>query len=129
LDLIVDTHILLWFLSDDPELSPKHRALLEDEDNTLLLSAAALFEISTKVRIGKLILPPRYQLSLMQIFQDFDFQPLAIKPEHSDLAGRLPGEHKDPWDRMLAAQSILENVAVLTVDRRIADLGGTTVLP
>jgi PIN domain nuclease of toxin-antitoxin system len=127
LNLLADTHVLLWFMADSPDLTASHRSLIENEDNEIFVSAASIFEITTKTRIGKLVLPPRYQISLMHLYNDFDFRPLEIKSSHTDLAGRMPSPHKDLWDRMLAAQSIIEDMDLLSIDKRLEELGARVV--
>ena len=122
MNLLIDTHVTIWFLIDSSELQRKQYDVLEDGDNQIFVSAASLFEISNKIRIKKLILPDRYMMSPVQLLADFDFTPLNITPGHAALAGQLEAEHKDPFDRFLAAQSIVENLPIMTIDQRIADL-------
>jgi PIN domain nuclease of toxin-antitoxin system len=121
--LLLDTHTLIWWLSDNPAL-PDHIALLiDDPANVVLISAASAWEVCTKVRIGKL--PEGRALS--DDFSGFllrnNFQPLAISVEHGRLAGRLAGAHKDPFDRMLAAQSLIEGVPLVTNDVAFSGFG------
>lgn len=112
--LLLDTHALLWWLSDDPSLSRRARTGIADTSNTLLVSAASAWEIATKVRLGRLP-------SAAQLTADFagfvlreDFTPLDITVEHALRAGLLPGPLKDPFDRMLIAQAQAENVPLVT---------------
>jgi PIN domain nuclease of toxin-antitoxin system len=127
LNLLVDTRVLIWFLGDSDQLSAGHYEKLEDPATRVFVSAISIFEMTTKARIGKLELPKMFQAKLTDIYPVFGFASLDVKPQHADLAGRLPGEHKDPFDRLLAAQSIIEDMAVMTIDRRIADMGARVV--
>ena len=127
LNLLVDTHVIIWFLVDSEALRQKHYDMIEDGANRIHVSAASFYEISNKVRIGKLILPDRYMASPTLLIADFDFSPLGIAPRHAEIAGKMPGEHKDPFDRFLAAQSIVEDYPIMTIDQRIADLGARTI--
>ena len=113
---LVDTHALLWWLSDDPALPASARKLIARASNTVLVSAASAWEIATKVRLGKL--PDAGDL-----VGDFSghlarerFESLTISMEHAVRAGLLPGPHKDPFDRMLIAQAQAENVPIVSVD-------------
>lgn len=114
--LLLDTHALLWWLSDDPALPASARKLIARAGNTVLVSAASAWEIATKFRLGKLP-------DASDLVADFDgylarerFESLLISPDHAVRAGLLPGPHKDPFDRMLIAQSQAENVPVLSND-------------
>jgi PIN domain nuclease of toxin-antitoxin system len=121
--LLLDTHALIWWFSDNPALIDPVAALVDDPANEVLVSAASAWEICTKVRIGKL--PECHGLSAD--FSGFlvrnNFTPLAVTVEHGCLAGRLSGTHKDPFDRMLAAQSLIEGVPLVTNDGAFADFG------
>ena len=114
MQLLLDTHALLWWLADDPALSKRARTAIANTDNLVIVSAASAWEIATKVRLGKL--PTAADLAA-----DFDghldrqgFQVLPISSEHAIRAGLLPGEHKDPFDRMLIAQAQAENLALVS---------------
>jgi PIN domain nuclease of toxin-antitoxin system len=114
--LLIDTHALLWWLSDDPLLSRQAREAMAERQNSLLVSAASAWEIATKVRLGKL--PGAEQLA--GDFAGFllrgAFSTLDITIEHAIRAGLLPGPHRDPFDRMLIAQAQAEGVPVVTHD-------------
>jgi PIN domain nuclease of toxin-antitoxin system len=127
LNLLVDTHVLIWFLSDSSQLNADHYEKLEDPATRVFVSAISVFEMTTKARIGKLELPKQFRDKLTDIYPVFGFASLDVKSQHADLAGRLPGEHKDPFDRLLAAQAIVEDMAIMTIDRRIADMGARVV--
>src|SRR5260221_7884505 len=103
--LLLDTHTLLWWLADDEALSAAARRLIERSSNTLLVSAASVWEIGTKVRLGKL---PRAE-DLAADFPDYmargKFEFLSISAEHGIKAGLLPGPPTNPFHRMLAPPS------------------------
>jgi PIN domain nuclease of toxin-antitoxin system len=114
---LLDTHTLLWSFSGSTSLSTRARRLIEDGANEILVSAVSAWEIATKVRLGKL---PTGE----ELISDFSFylaqlgvDPLPISIEHALRAGRLPGEHRDPFDRMLIAQAQSEDIPIVSNDR------------
>lgn len=121
--LLIDTHALLWWLSDDPSLSDAARKAMAETSNVLLVSAASAWEIATKVRLGRL--PGAEELAAD--FQGFmlreGFTTLDITADHGIRAGLLPGPHKDPFDRMLIAQAQAENVPIVTNERSFETYG------
>ena len=121
--LLIDTHALLWWLSDDPSLSDAARKAMAETSNVLLVSAASAWEIATKVRLGRL--PGAEELAAD--FQGFmyreGFTTLDITADHGIRAGLLPGPHKDPFDRMLISQAQAENVPVVTNERSFETYG------
>jgi PIN domain nuclease of toxin-antitoxin system len=112
--LLLDTHTLIWWLAGDRQLEAPAREAIEDEENTVYVSAASAWEVTTKARLGKL---PQ-AASLAQDFSDHinqqGFLPLAISVEHARRAGNLPARHKDPFDRMLVAQAQAENLVLVS---------------
>ncbi len=107
--LLLDTHALLWWLAGDKHLSPAARRAIGDADNTVLVSAASAWEIATKHRLGKLDASSLVgQLGAMLASQRFEA--LEITIDHAERAGMMPGEHRDPFDRMLAAQAQAEKL-------------------
>ena len=121
--LLLDTNAFLWWFADDPTLPGSVEALIDDPANTILVSAASAWEICTKVRIGKLPTGRALCEDFSGYLQRFHFDPLAITNEHGRLAGRMPGAHKDPFDRMLAAQALLEDVPIVSNDAAFAGFG------
>lgn len=121
--LLLDTHALIWWWKDDPVLPAETRIVMADEANDVYVSAATGWEIATKVRKGQL---PEFR-SRIQSFQDDvlreDFRHLAITVQHGVHGGSLPGMHKDPFDRIIAAQALLDDLTVVTCDREIAAFG------
>lgn len=113
--LLADTHVLLWWLGNDPRLRPDHRSLIEDDENTVLVSAASVAEVSIKASVGKLVAPEMSEEFLTA--QGFSLLPLSVR--HAQAIRDLPWHHRDPFDRMLVAQCLVEQVPILTVDERI----------
>ncbi len=113
--LLLDTHALLWWLTDDPRLGQAARELVADPANDVLVSAASLWEIQVKVRVGKLRADLREVLAAMEE-QGFDLLPVA--PAHLLALGPLPQHHRDPWDHLLIAQAITEGAVFLSEDGR-----------
>ena len=121
--LLLDTNAVLWWFSDDPTLPGPVEALIDDPANTVLVNAASAWEICTKVRIGKLPSGRALCEDFSGFMQRYHFEPLAITVEHGRMAGRMPGAHKDPFDRMLAAQALIEDVPIITNDAAFAGFG------
>ena len=125
--LLLDTHVLLWWWYEPAKLSPRAIALVRDRTNPVFVSAASAWEIATKYRLGKL---PRGGEMIAQWDERLrldGFSELPILASHALRAGSLPGEHRDPFDRMLAAQSLLEGLPLLSSDAAIAGLGAELV--
>jgi len=114
--VLLDTHALLWWLAGDERLSEAARSWIGDEASDVLVSAASAWEIATKVRIGKLPGAAAVVSELGQHILDQGFAELAITVGHGQRAGLLPGPHKDPFDRMLAAQAQAENLPIVSND-------------
>ncbi len=111
---LLDTHALLWWLTDDSELSRAARRTIADTRNALIVSAASAWEIATKVRLNKL---PGAVILVSDFHAQLErerFQVLPISAEHGIRAGLLPGPHKDPFDRMLIAQAQAENTPIVS---------------
>ena len=121
--VLLDTNAVLWWFAGDPKLTVTVRNLISRDDIMVLVSAASGWEICTKVRIGKL--PTAHDLcdDFVGFVTRYGFEALAITVEHGRLAGRMAGAHKDPFDRMLAAQALIEGVAIVTNDATFADFG------
>lgn len=114
--LLLDTHALLWWLDGDRRLSARARRAVADQTNTILVSAASAWEITTKSRLGKLPGAVDVAADVAGCVAAQGFAPLNITLLHAQRAGRLAGVHRDPFDRMLIAQAQLEDVAVVTDD-------------
>lgn len=115
--VLLDTHALLWADLEPDRLSRRARSVLESISTEVLVSAASAWEITTKVRIGKLPEAVRFAAELAERVRDLGFQPLAVTLEHAQRAGSLPGSHRDPFDRMLIAQAQTENLALISNEK------------
>ena len=114
--LLLDTHALLWWLDGDRRLSRRARTAIGEAENTVFVSAASAWEITTKNRLGKLPGAADVAADVAGAVSGQGFAPLDITIVHAQRAGRLPGEHRDPFDRMLIAQSQLEDLQIVTDD-------------
>ena len=115
--VLLDTHILLWWLADDPLLPSEARALIADASTEVLVSAASVWEITIKRAAGRLEAPD----DLLDALAANDFDTLSISAGHAIKAGGLPPHHPDPFDRMLIAQAQAEGLALVTLDRRFSE--------
>ena len=125
--LLLDTHILLWAAGEPQKLPVKIRQLIEDEENTLFFSTASIWEIVMKNGLGRSdfqIEPRMFRSALM----DNGYLEVPITSEHVLFVHDLPPLHKDPFDRILVAQSSIEGMALLTVDQAVIDYGGTVMI-
>ena len=113
---LIDTHILLWWLFNDPKLDPNCREIIRNPDRRILVSSATAWEIATKYRINKLPEAKQIVEEYAQILHQSKFIELAITSAHALRAGSLPILHRDPFDRMIMAQAELENLPVITYD-------------
>jgi len=120
--LLLDTYIALWWWRDMARLSPVAIAAIEDGD-TILVSAASAYEITQKWRIGKLPMIDDPATNYPKLMLDNDFVALAITQEHTIRAGLLPGEHRDPFDRLIAAQALIEGLTIVTRDPEFSAFG------
>ncbi len=116
--ILLDTNALLWLLNDDPRLSSAARVVIEDASE-ILISEISLWEISIKVSIGKLAPIP----SLLTVIRDLGFRRLNIKNDYLARYETLPFIHRDPFDRMLIAQALSEDITILTSDDIFKDYG------
>jgi PIN domain nuclease of toxin-antitoxin system len=110
----LDTHTLLWWLAGDEGLSGPARAAIADETNDVLVSAASAWEITTKHRLGKLPGAAAIVQDLGAVLLAQGFNALPISLRHGQSAGALPGPHRDPFDRMLIAQALLDNLVIVS---------------
>jgi len=127
LGFLLDTHTLLWWLTDDAQLSATARATIADEANAIFVSAASAWEIATKSRIGKLDSLPDATARYSELIAADGFTHLPINPQHGLRAGSHPAKHRDPFDRMLAAQSEIEQLTLITRDPAFVQFGCHTL--
>lgn len=114
--LLLDTHTFLWFLLDDLRLSATARAVVVDPLNDVEISPASYWEIAIKIRLRKYELPESYHLFMEREIAANDLRILAIEPRHTALLTTLPFHHKDPFDRLLIAQAIVEDIPIVGAD-------------
>lgn len=122
--LLLDTHLLLWAAGQSDQLSTAARSLLNDRQNELLFSSASLWEVSIKRGLGRsdfCVDPCLLRRGLL----DNGYNELPITSQHAIAIGGLPPIHKDPFDRILVAQSIVESITLLTSDRIVAQYSGS----
>jgi PIN domain nuclease of toxin-antitoxin system len=112
--LLLDTHALLWWLDGDERLSPGARAAIADTANTVLVSAASAWEITTKHRLGKLPGAADVARDVAACVLGQGFEELSITLRDAERAGRLPGPHRDPFDRMLLAQALRADLELVS---------------
>jgi PIN domain nuclease of toxin-antitoxin system len=114
--LLLDAHALLWFLGDDPSLSPTAKALIRDPANHKLVSVATCWEIAIKVGLRKLNLGESATTFLPRELASNGFDLLGIDLTHATFVESLPPHHKDPFDRLLVAQALIGKLPVVSVD-------------
>ncbi len=118
--VLLDTHVLLWSIFEPEKLSVRARSAVEDINNVRLVSAASAWEIATKLRLGKLEMARVLVESYPDHLATLQATELAITSRHSLVAGQFQQDHRDPFDRILAAQALLEGVPLITADPAFA---------
>jgi PIN domain nuclease of toxin-antitoxin system len=126
--LLLDTHVMWWALYDSKRLSKTAREAITDATNDLLFSPITPWELATKLRIGRFPEAATLVGTFAESVAKLGAIELPVASRHGLLAGRLEWEHRDPFDRMLAAQSILEGARLVTVDRAFSTLPGVDIL-
>jgi PIN domain nuclease of toxin-antitoxin system len=116
MNLLLDTHVFLWFVNDHPKLSNHLKDLIEDDDNISYLSMASLWEMSIKFNLGKLRLDPNYEEFVEREVITSSIKLLEIELEHLRINAALPFHHRDPFDRIIIAQAVVENLPIISVD-------------
>ncbi len=116
--LLLDTHAVLWWFIDDPQLPATARAAIADPENHLFVSACVGYEITYKQRLGRL---PALPESLPRRLERDGIEAMPVSLAHALAAAALPGPHRDPWDRIMIAQALAEHCHVVTVDSVFAD--------
>jgi PIN domain nuclease of toxin-antitoxin system len=121
--LLLDTHAFLWFWWDDPQLSPAAKAAICDPDNRKLISTASCWEVAIKVSLKKLDLGAPYRGFMHQHLSRNNFELLQIADQHLARVCELPFHHRDPFDRLIAAQALEENLAIVSCDTQLDAYG------
>jgi PIN domain nuclease of toxin-antitoxin system len=121
--VLLDTHTLLWATLSPSDLSPKAAAIIADESNVILVSAASAWEIATKVRIGRLPGAEKFEKEFLDVMEDTGYTVIPIDAAVALRAGRFLAEHRDPFDRVLAAQALADDIPILSTDRKLDPFG------
>lgn len=124
MNILLDTHVLIWALENNPTLSKASRKNITFAKNMVFVSSVSVWEIAIKMSLGKLDAPD----NLLEEIQLHRFTPLAINYNHAELAGKLPPLHKDPFDRMLIAQALTEKLTLVTRDEQICRYAVSTMI-
>jgi len=117
MNLLLDTHIILWWLDNNNKLLDKYFSAIADSNNICYISSAVIWEISIKSALGKLEIPDNFT----DILQQEGFSELPVSWNHAAMVRQLPFYHKDPFDRLIIAQAIIEDLTLLTVDKVIPE--------
>jgi PIN domain nuclease of toxin-antitoxin system len=125
--LLLDTHIALWAISDDPRLPGNARALITSPENEVYVSSATIWEISIKHSLTRSNMPISGQDAL-NYFKESGYRLLSISPEHAAFVESLPQLHADPFDRILVAQALHEPLRLVTHDKHISRYSNTVLL-
>ena len=123
--ILLDTHAFLWWLDGDRRLPPRIRTLVGEPANEVLVSAASVWEITTKARLGKLPGATDVAADVPACIESQGFVPLPITVHHAQRAGALAGSHRDPFDRMLIVQAHVEGVPIASNETIFDDYGVT----
>ncbi len=126
MNLLLDTHIALWAITDDPRLPPKVRDLIQDTTTTVWISAASIWEIAIKRALGRGDMPVSSQ-DAVRYFKESGYRFLAIGIEHTIAVETLPAHHQDPFDRILVAQALIEPMRLVTRDALVALYSDTVI--
>ncbi len=125
MNLLLDTHTLLWFIAGSTSLSAYARSLIEDTANEKVVSIVSIWETAIKVSIGKMTLSAPFDVLFPHQLQINGFNLLPVKIEHTSVVTTLPFHHRDPFDRLLIAQAIDEKLTLVSVDNVFDDYGVT----
>jgi len=117
MNLLLDTHALLWWLDANPTLSEKATLMIADGNNLVFVSAVVIWEIRIKQALDKLEIPSNFR----KVLDEQSFEMLSITAEHAHAVGDLPSHHRDPFDRMLIAQATVERLTMVTRDTIIKE--------
>ena len=123
--LLLDTHSFLWFVTSDLQLSANALTLIADVNNEVLLSPASYWEVAIKVSIGKYPLSVPFETFFTSALTANNIQILAVEIRHAAVLSALPMHHKDPFDRMIAAQALSESIPVISIDAALDPYGIT----
>jgi PIN domain nuclease of toxin-antitoxin system len=125
LRLLLDTHVLVWWLAGGTKLSARALELISDPANDVFVSAASVWEVAIKRALGKIRVEPE---ELVAAVAESNFRELPVTAKHAAHVARLPDHHRDPFDRLLVAQSLTEQAHLLTVDRVLGIYGPAVIV-
>ena len=121
MNLLLDTHTLLWFIAGSSSLSASARTSIEDAENNKFVSIVSIWETAIKVSTGKMSLSSLFDTLFPRQLEINGFELLPVKVEHTSLVTTLPFHHRDPFDRLLIAQGIVEDFVIVTTDSEFSD--------
>jgi PIN domain nuclease of toxin-antitoxin system len=124
---LLDTHSFLWWNTNDPKLSSNALKIIEDGNNEIYFSSVSAWEVTLKAAKGSLILPEPPDKFVSNSIHEHNFTALPVHISHALHVFHLPFHHSDPFDRLLIAQSILENLPIITLDKNIKEYEITTI--
>ena len=120
---LLDTHTFIWAANGDPSLTSVAKSAIEDVNNEIFLSAVSTWEMAIKIAIGKLALAGPLQPLVLSQTAQYQFKPLPITYDHTYVVETLPLHHNDPFDRLLIAQAMVENLVIIGCDAKFAPYG------
>lgn len=126
MNLLFDTHVALWAITDSPKLTKKAREMIESPKSSVWISAATVWEIAIKHSLGRGDMPVS-SLDAMRYFRESGYRFLPIEPEHAAAVEDLPTHHTDPFDRILIAQALFEPMRLITHDSMVARYSDTII--
>ncbi len=126
MNLLLDTHVALWAITDSPKLPQKARELIESTRSLVWISSATVWEIAIKHSLGRGDMPVSSQ-DAVRYFRESGYRFLAIEPEHAAAIEDLPAHHGDPFDRILVAQALVEPMRLITHDPIVARYNDTII--
>jgi PIN domain nuclease of toxin-antitoxin system len=125
--VLLDTHTLLWATIEPSSLSKRATVIIANPASEIYVSAASAWEIATKVRLGKLRGAEEFEREFLGDVDSAGYTLLPISAAHALRAGRLAGDHRDPFDRMIAAQALAEDIPILSIDPKLDSFGITRI--
>lgn len=126
MNLLLDTHVALWAITDSPKLAKRAREMIEPPRSSVWISAATIWEVAIKHGLGRGDMPVSSQDAL-RYFGESGYRLLPIEPEHAAAAEDLPAHHADPFDRILVAQALVEPMRLITHDPVVARYSDTVI--
>lgn len=124
---LLDTHVFLWWINEDPRLSQNAREVLSDVENDLLFSVASVWEMAIKIGSGKLNIMGDPGTYISRYLGENNIEVLQVNLRHAAGIVELPNHHRDPFDRMLVAQALAEDIAIVTIDPQVAAYTAETI--